>query len=226
MRITKKAARSARRPGAIAQPGHNARKRRNTPPHSLSRGAQSPAATAIQADRTGNVPQRRRRKSMVVRVHGFSLKKFPAQAQGPKAAKCVSPPDHAEMEVLIGTSFIILSPEAIFCSNWADTLFLCRHWQRKHRAFETLAPVQREIALKKTARARALKAARPLVKHEPLPACPRVPGSLLTSLFCCAEQNFLLAYPHDVLQNPLHPPPVEWPAAVLERCADFMSKTL
>ncbi|WP_165174433.1 hypothetical protein [Desulfovibrio sp. ZJ369] len=44
------------------------------------------------------------------------------------------------MEVLIGTSFIILSPEAIFYSNWADTLVIC----------ETPAPVQREIALKKT----------------------------------------------------------------------------
>lgn len=153
---------------------------------------------------------------MALRVHGFSLKKFPAQAQGPKAAKCVSPPDHAEMEVLIGTSFIILSPEAIFCSDWADTLFVRRHWQRKHRAFETLAPVQREIALKKTARAQALKAARLLGKHAPLPlpACARAPGSLFTSLFCCAEQNFLLAYPHDLLQNSL-PPPAEWPASAV-----------
>ncbi len=87
MRITKKAARSARRPGAIAQPGHNARRTGNTPPLSLARGGQSPAATALQAGQTGNVLQRRRRKHRVVRVHGLSLKKIPGAGAGPKNGK-------------------------------------------------------------------------------------------------------------------------------------------
>ncbi|WP_165072114.1 hypothetical protein [Desulfovibrio sp. ZJ200] len=101
------------------------------------------------------------------------------------------------MEVLIGTSFIILSPEAIFYSNWADTLVIC----------ETPAPVQREIALKKTGQDADFAS-------RPAPCQARA-----------AAGNFFLAYPHDVVQD-FFTPPVEWPAAVLERCADFMSKTL